>query len=125
MTFKLRKLKLVIICAAVLMLAGTLTAFAENKLGDADSDGYVTINDVTFIQKYIAELPVGDGFSKTAADIDGNGAINISDATLIQKWLAEIETPYPIGEQPTEPQTEPATQSPTDDEGWGHYIFRP
>ena len=68
MNFKLRKIKAVILCAAVLTIAGTVTVFAGNAssgsvaanyiLGDADGDGNVTINDVTCIQTSIAELPL-------------------------------------------------------------------
>ncbi len=56
-----------------------------------------------------------------SADVNGSGEIEITDATLIQMWLAEVETPYSIGEQPTEAPT----QMPTDADGWGRIVFRP
>lgn len=130
MTCKLRIIKAVLICAAVLMIAGTVTVFAGHApdrvsagyiLGDADLDGNVNINDVTCIQTFIAEMPLGDGISQLGADVDANGEVEIADATLLQQWLAEMETPYPIGEQPEET----TTQSPTDEEGWDARIFRP
>lgn len=121
MTCKFRKIRLVLLSAAVMMLAGTVIAVAANRLGDTDSDGEVTISDVTCIQMYVAELPVSSGFSEQAADVDGSGTIDITDATLIQQWLADLETPYPIGIRPTEAPT----QRPTDAEGWGCDIFRP
>ena len=131
MNFKLCKIKAVLLCAAVLTIAGTVTVFAGNAssgsvaanyiLGDADGDGNVTINDVTCIQTSIAELPLSGGISQLSADVDGNGEIEISDATLIQQWLAEMTTPYSIGENPSE---EPS-QIPTDEEGWGTEIFCP
>ena len=148
MTFKLCKIKLILFCAAVLMIIGSVTAVAgtapdntENNssvviLGDANRDGIVTISDVTCIQMKIAELPLSGGFSEQAADVDENKEIDSADALYIQKWLALFETPYPIGEKlevPTEPVTEAtaattaqaSTQSATDEQGWGNQIYRP
>ena len=148
MTFKLCKIKLILFCAAVLMIIGSVTAVAgtvpentENNgagaiLGDANRDGTVTISDVTCIQMKIAELPLSGGFSEQAADVDGNKEIDSADALYIQKWLALFETPYPIGEKleaSTEPVTEAtaattaqaSTQSATDEQGWGNQIYRP
>ena len=68
-------------------------------LGDADGDGAVTINDVTAIQKFIAEIEV-PGFNEKAADIDGNG-LNISDGTNIQRYLAGFDDGNHIGEMIT------------------------
>ena len=65
-------------------------------LGDADGDGVVSINDVTEIQKKIAEIDVPN-FNEKAADIDGNG-LNISDGTSIQRYLAGYGDENRIGE---------------------------
>jgi len=50
----------------------------------------------------------------------------------ISRTPAQLETPYPIGSQfdettetATEQPTEAPTQFPTDEEGWGHDIFKP
>ena len=148
MTFKLCKIKLILFCAALLMIAGSITAAAgtvpentENNvaganLGDANRDGIVSISDVTCIQMKAADLPLSCGFSERSADVDGNKEIDAADALYIQKWLALFETPYPIGEKlevPTEPVTEAtaattvqaSTQSATDEQGWGNQIYRP
>ena len=148
MTFKLCKIKLILFCAAVLMIIGSVTAVAgtasdntENNssvviLGDANRDGIVTISDVTCIQMKIAELPLSCGFSEQAADVDGNKEIDSADALYIQKWLALFDNPYPIGEKleaSTEPVTEATaattvqatTQNATDENGWGNQIYRP
>ena len=148
MTFKLCKIKLILFCAALLMIAGSITAAAgavpentENNiagaiLGDANCDGIVSISDVTCIQMKAAELPLSFGFSEQAADVDGNKETDAEDALYIQRWVALFETPYPIGEKlevPTEPVTEAtaattaqaSTQSATDEQGWGNQIYRP
>ena len=155
MTLYKRIIRTALLIAAVTMLAGTVTAAAvggaegsgQTKviLGDANCDGEITIVDATSIQRYLVDLPVNGGFSEKAADVDGSGFLDITDATKIQRWLAGYYTPFPIGQvieeptepttQPTEPTTkptepttkptEPPIQPATDEEGWGHEIFRP
>ena len=63
--------------------------------GDADGDGKITINDVTAIQKNLAQVPQ-DYFNKKAADIDGKG-LDITDATSIQRYLADYGDSNNIG----------------------------
>ncbi|MBQ1813398.1 MAG: dockerin type I repeat-containing protein, partial [Ruminococcus sp.] len=52
-------------------------------------DGTVTVNDVTVMQRFLAEteqeLPL------PAADVNGDGTVTVEDATLIQRLLAEFE----------------------------------
>lgn len=59
-------------------------------LGDLDNDGAVTINDVTFIQKYLVELMEFDSRQLKAADFNQDGVISISDTTSIQSFLVKI-----------------------------------
>ena len=70
----------------------------EVKLGDANGDGNVNINDVTYIQMKTAEYVVFNELQLTAADVNGDGVVSIEDATLIQQYLAEFEVAYPVGE---------------------------
>lgn len=67
-------------------------------LGDADSDNQITVLDATSIQKYLAVLPVPEGFSERNGNISGSAHLDILDATYIQKYLALIEIPYPVGQ---------------------------
>ena len=132
MTFKLCKTAPVLCMLAVLLLVCIAASAAGVLLGDADSDGRVTILDATAIQRSLAALPVNGEFSEEAADVDGDSGITILDATYIQRWLAGLDTPYPIGSQsdaPTEDPsgqpTNPPSQRPTDEEGWGRDVFKP
>lgn len=68
------------------------------KLGDANGDGVVSINDVTTIQRHLAELAELEGIYLHAADVNQDGEVTIDDATEIQLYLAEYELEYPIGE---------------------------
>ena len=58
--------------------------------GDVNQDGKITVDDVTTLQKYLAEMITLNDAQKRAADTDGDGQIKIVDATEIQKYLAEI-----------------------------------
>lgn len=69
---------------------------SEYLRGDANNDGYVTIVDVTEIQRMLAQFPTAN-FNEQAADIDGNG-LDITDATAIQRYLSEFDDPYHTGE---------------------------
>ena len=72
------------------------------KLGDTDGDGYVNINDVTAIQRHLAELEHLEGIYLHAADANQDGTVDIADATIIQMYLAEYDMEYPIGEVMTQ-----------------------
>ena len=74
----------------------------EVKLGDASGDGSVNINDVTTIQRYLAELETLEGIYLHAADANQDGTVDIADATVIQMYLAEYDMEYPIGEVMTQ-----------------------
>ena len=71
----------------------------EVKLGDANGDGYVNVNDVTAIQRHAAELEPLTGICFHAADIDGDGDVSVDDATELQRYLAEYAVDYPVGEK--------------------------
>ena len=58
MIYKLRRPLAALLCGAALLLAGTAVAGAAYKVGDADTDGSVTILDATAIQRHRAWLPV-------------------------------------------------------------------
>lgn len=72
------------------------------KLGNANGDEYVSINDVTAIQRHVADLEFLDGIYLYAADINRDGVVDITDATELQRFLAEFDVDYPIGEVMTQ-----------------------
>ena len=74
----------------------------EVKLGDANGDGSVNINDVTQIQRHLPELESLEGIYLHAADANQDGTVDIADATTLQMYLAEYDIPYPIGEVMTQ-----------------------
>lgn len=72
----------------------------SDLVGDVDSDGRVTITDVTSIQRYLAELESLTEEQLALADTNGDGEINIADATHVQMYLAEYDG-IVLGKQPT------------------------
>ena len=72
------------------------------KLGDADGDGYININDVTAVQRHLALFEALEGIYLHAADANQNGEVKIDDATVMQEFLAEYQVQYPVGEVMTQ-----------------------
>ena len=75
---------------------------AEEKsylCGDTNLDGRITIEDVTAIQRHLAERELFTDEQLALADINGDGEINITDATHLQKYLAEFDG-IVLGKQP-------------------------
>lgn len=68
----------------------TVKDYSPTLLGDVNLDGYVTIRDVTEIQRHLAEFITLTGTSAANADYDNDGTITINDATKIQRFLAEF-----------------------------------
>lgn len=60
------------------------------SLGDANMDGYVNIQDVTAIQRHLADMETLSKTALKAADFDSSGEVEINDATEIQKFIAEF-----------------------------------
>ncbi len=55
---------------------------------DFDGDGYVTIADATFLQKYIVGMVDYDG--ETSLDLNYDGSVNVRDVIMLQKYLIGI-----------------------------------
>lgn len=67
-------------------------------LGDADSNGKITISDATTIQKVVAGiLTYTNGTTTLLLDATEDSSVNIKDATAIQKHLADLDTNPNIG----------------------------
>lgn len=66
-------------------------------LGDADSDGEISVLDATLIQRYLAHLRMGE-LDHDAADVDSDDEVTILDAVYIQRYLGDMEIPCAIGE---------------------------
>ncbi len=68
----------------------TGSSFRGFTMGDVDKNGYVTIQDVTLIQKYICDLEDIDELGLHNADTNNDKSVDIFDATKIQKYIVNI-----------------------------------
>ncbi len=64
--------------------------------GDADRDGRVCVNDITAIQRLLAEVEPLSPQGLLAADADRDGTVTVFDITAIQRFLTEYDDPYSI-----------------------------
>ena len=63
-------------------------------LGDANLDGEITVDDVTFIQKCLASLNNYSDANKVAADVNRDGEMDINDANLILQYVSGAITGF-------------------------------
>lgn len=66
----------------------TFDKTSDILLGDINSDGTVSVNDVTTGQQYLANSITLTEAQIKAADMDGNGIINVNDITALQIFIA-------------------------------------
>lgn len=74
------------------------TGISGYYLGDVNGDNSVTIEDATFISRYLAFISYPEQCDFSHGDVDGDGSITILDVTFIMRYLAEMNVPYPINE---------------------------
>lgn len=68
----------------------TFDATKDYMRGDVNGDGTVSVDDVTMIQKYIANTMDLTESQLLSADVDGKEGVSIDDVTQIQKYLASL-----------------------------------
>lgn len=59
-------------------------------VGDADSNGVISINDAVIIQSYASNPTKYSWVDVRAADVNGDGVVTNDDALLVQQYLAQI-----------------------------------
>lgn len=60
----------------------------STAFGDVDGNGITDIQDVTMVQKYLANLEELSEDALKTSDVDGNSVVDIKDVTAIQKYIA-------------------------------------
>ena len=68
----------------------------DSYIGDANRDGWVSVSDVTVIQRFLISITGEPEPDLGAADVDGDGEITVNDATYIQRFLAKFADPCHI-----------------------------
>ena len=64
---------------------------AFDLTGDANRDDEINVNDVTAIQRHLADLEFIPAKFLVLADANGNGEVNIADATYLQMYIAQYD----------------------------------
>lgn len=62
------------------------------KLGDADGNNSISVNDALFVLQAVAHSRTLEGTAKLAADADKNGNISVNDALFILQAVAHTRT---------------------------------
>ncbi|MBQ7134433.1 MAG: dockerin type I repeat-containing protein [Ruminococcus sp.] len=70
----------------------------DSKIGDANTDGALSIIDATIIQFYLASLITENEFSMSFSDCDGDSNLSILDVTNLQRYLAKFDNCGKTGE---------------------------
>lgn len=66
-------------------------------LGDVNNDGEVDVVDATYIQRYLAGVPMKDReIIERNGDVDGGG-IDVTDVVWILRYSVKIPIPYSVG----------------------------
>ncbi len=60
-------------------------------VGDANTDGYMSVLDQTFVQFYLAELNTPNNMQLYLSDADRNGVVNIFDSQKINRIFSDID----------------------------------
>lgn len=72
----------------------SVSATALPLYGDVNSDGIISVDDTTEIQKYLAKITELSQNEINISDYNGDGIVNILDVTDIQKMLASLDYKY-------------------------------
>ena len=67
----------------------SFVVYSADDVGDTNLDGYININDVTAIQRHLADIELLTDEQLAVADANGDGVVDINDATYLQMYLAE------------------------------------
>lgn len=82
--------------ATVTSTADEVSAANEIKVGDVNGNGKITVDDVTVLQKYLANT-YNKIFYKSKADYNYDGKISIDDVSMLQKNLNGLIVEYSNG----------------------------
>lgn len=71
-------------------ISSTLTLNVKSKLGDANDDGEITVDDIVTIAYDILGIHSLAGRQFSFADVSKDGAITVTDIYLIQQHVLEV-----------------------------------
>lgn len=66
----------------------TFSELSDMLTGDVDGDGKLTVQDVTTLQRFLAEMQTLSVPAHVMSDVNSDGVINIRDVTALQRAVA-------------------------------------
>lgn len=96
----MKKVLSVLMAVSILLSLAVLPAQAvpATMLGDVDGSGNVDIDDATFLQRSLVNIPLPFFVEAYADDADEDGLVTILDVTYIQRWLIGLDHHLNIGQ---------------------------
>lgn len=83
---RIKKLLSTFVVFAILLTITSISAVASSyKVGDVNYDNSINVQDVTEIQKYLANMR---SINTAIADFNSDGIVNIVDCTVMQKCIS-------------------------------------
>ena len=86
---------IVILLMALMSATGIYARENASQLGDVDSDGKLTITDVTMMVNYCIGIPPA-GFNVAVADLNNDHEITITDVIILVNWVIGQGQSQPI-----------------------------
>lgn len=75
-------------------LKGVTLINSDILYGDVNGNGSVGVDDVTLVQKHLADISTLTSAQIAIGDVDHDGEISITDATLIQKYIVGLVSSF-------------------------------
>ena len=90
----------VLMAVNILLSLAVLPAQAvpASIVGDVDSSGNVDIDDATFLQRSLVNIPLPFFVEAYVDDADEDGSVTVLDVTYIQRWLIGMDHHLNIGQ---------------------------
>ena len=95
----MKKVLSVLMAVSILLSLAVLPAqaYVDPVVGDVNNNGIVEIDDATFLQRHLVNIPLTFGINESS-DADEDGIVTVLDVTYIQRWLIGLDHHINVGQ---------------------------